>query len=133
MDKLPALLTFLRVFRRHYLSNLLPVLVLEVLHELAVLDHESEQAVLEQVRLVVLPLGQSSLTLRRIVALVQQLLEDVHGVLVRYDAAAIELVLSVAELDDVLASLPLTVGLGFSRRHVAQTAALGAIHVDDGL
>ena len=133
MNKLPTFLTFLRVFSRNYLGNLLPVLVLEVLHELTVLDHEREQAVLEEVRLVVLPLGESSLALRRIVALVQKLLEDVHGVLVRYDTSAIELVLFVAELDDVLASLPLTVGLGFSRRLIALSATLSAIHGAAGL
>lgn len=82
LDELPAFLTFLCVFRWHNLGNLLPVSIFEVLHKLTILDHESEQTVLEQVRLVVFPLRQGPLALSRIIPLIYQLFEYFHGVLV---------------------------------------------------
>ena len=53
-------------------------------------------------RLVVLPLSQGPQALSRILLLFEQLIENLHGLLIGYDALAIKLVLPVFESDDIL-------------------------------
>ena len=61
--------------------------------------------------LIILPLRECPLTLRRILFLVQELVEDLHRLLIRYDAFAIELVFSVPEANDVV-DAPLAASTG---------------------
>ena len=76
--------------------------MVEVLYKLGVLHHVGEEPVLEQMRLVVLPLCERPLTLSGVVALVEQLLEDLHGMLVRNDSLTVELILTITEADNVV-------------------------------
>ena len=61
---------------------MLPVLLVEVFNVFLILDHEGEETVLEEMSLIVFPLGQSPLALGRILLLVDQLIEDLHCLLV---------------------------------------------------
>ena len=76
--------------------------MVEVLYKLGVLYHVGEEPVLEQMRLIVLPLCERPLTLSGVVALVEQLLEDLHGMLVRNDSFTVELILTITEADNVV-------------------------------
>lgn len=82
LNEQPSLVAFLSVLRRHDLGYLVPVLLVEVFDVFGILDHESEETVLEEMSLVVFPLGQSPLALGRILLLVDQLVEDLHSLLV---------------------------------------------------
>lgn len=59
--------------------------------------------------LVILPLCEGPLTLSGILLFVEQLVEYLHGLLVRNDSTAIELVFSVPEPNDVVHSTFATV------------------------
>ena len=61
---------------------MLPVLLVEVFNVFLILDHEGEETVLEEMSLVVFPLGEGPLALGRILLLVDQLVEDLHSLLV---------------------------------------------------
>lgn len=106
-------MTLLGILGGHNLCNLFPVLVIELFDKLGILDHEGKQSILEQMCLIILPLSKSSLTLCGIFLLVEELVEYFHGLFVRYDALAVELVLSVSEPDDVVdACASLAAGAG---------------------
>lgn len=57
LDEEPSLVAFLGVLCRDNLCDLLPIIIIKVFDELGVLDHESEEAILEQMRLIILPLS----------------------------------------------------------------------------
>lgn len=82
--------------------------------------------------LIILPLGQCPLALRGIFLLVEELLEDFHGLLIRNDSLAVKLVFTITEPDDVV-NAPLAAhdsGAGSTDRlivlvrHVLQDLAL---------
>ena len=52
--------------------------------------------------LVILPLRKCSLTLSRVFFLVEELVKYLHGLFIRNNALAIELVLAVSEPDNVV-------------------------------
>ena len=52
--------------------------------------------------LIIFPLSQSSQTLRRILLLLKQLVEYFHGLVIRNDSLAIELILPILEPNDIL-------------------------------
>lgn len=95
-------MALLGVLGRHNLGDLFPVLVIKLLYELGILDHEREKTILEQMCLVILPLCECPLTLCWVLFLIKKLVKDLHGLLVGYDAFAIELILSVPEPYDVV-------------------------------
>ena len=90
-----------RILRGHDLRYLLPIIVIEVLHKLRVLDQESKKSILKQMSLIILPLCQGPQTLRRILLLLEQLVEYLHSLVIRNDPLAIELILPILEPDDV--------------------------------
>lgn len=102
LDEEPPFMAFPCVLGRDDFGNLFPIIVVEIFNEFGVLYHEGEEAVLEQVSLVIFPLGQRSETLRRIFLLFEQLVEYFHGLFVRNDPLAVELVLPVLEPDHIL-------------------------------
>lgn len=75
-------MTFFGILCGNNLSDLLPVSILKVLYELRILDHVSEESVLEQMSLIVLPLSECPQTLSRIFLLFEQLIEYLHGLLI---------------------------------------------------
>lgn len=101
LNEQPSLVALSGVFGRHYFCNLLPIIIVEVLHELRVLHHEGKETILKQMSLVVLPLGQSAKTLRWVLLLFEQFVEYLHGLLIGNNALSIELVLSILEPDHV--------------------------------
>jgi hypothetical protein len=52
--------------------------------------------------LIILPLCKRPLTLCRILLLIEKLVKDLHRLLIRYDALAIELIFSISEPNDVI-------------------------------
>lgn len=82
LNEQPSFIAFLSVLGWDDLSNLLPVLLVEIFHVLRVLDHEGEETVLEQMSFVVLPLSECSLRLSWVLLLIQKLIEDLHGLFV---------------------------------------------------
>ena len=64
-------MAFSGVFSWHDFGDLLPIVVVEVFNKFGVFYHEGEEAILEQMRLVILPLRQSSQTLSRIFLLLK--------------------------------------------------------------
>ena len=95
-------MTFFGILCGNNLSDLLPVSILKVLYELRILDHVSEESVLEQMSLIVLPLSECPQTLSRIFLLFEQLIEYLHGLLIWNYAFAIKLILSIFEPDHIL-------------------------------
>jgi hypothetical protein len=59
-------MTFSSIFRWNNLRYLLPVIIIKILNKLGILDHICKESILKQMRLIILPLRQSSQTLRRI-------------------------------------------------------------------
>lgn len=90
-----------RILRGHDFRDLLPIIVIEVLHKLRVLDQESKKSILKQMSLIILPLCQGPQTLRRVLLLLEQLVEYLHSLVIRNDPLAIELILPILEPDDV--------------------------------
>lgn len=102
LDEEPPLLALLPVLGGYDLGHLFPVVAGEVLDIHVVLDDVGKQPVLEQVRLVLLPLSLRPLALVGVLLFLQQLFVDLHGLLIRDDAIAEELVLAVLESDNVV-------------------------------
>ena len=69
--KQPSLLALLGILGRHNFRDLLPVRISQFLNKLLILDHESKQPILEQMRLIILPLSECPLALRRVLLLVK--------------------------------------------------------------
>lgn len=101
LDEQPSFVAFAGVFGWHDFGDLFPVSIIKIFNELRVLDHKRKEPILEQMRLIVLPLGQRAQALRRILLLLQQLVEYFHCLLVRDDTFPVELVLSVFEADHI--------------------------------
>ena len=95
-------MALLCVFGRYNFGNLLPIVVVKILNELGILNHEGKESILEEVRLIILPLSQRAQRLSRILLLFEEFIEYFHGLLIRNDAFAVELVLTVFEPDNVL-------------------------------
>jgi hypothetical protein len=55
-------------------------------------------------RLIVLPLGQGPLTMCRVLFLVEEFIENFHGLLIRDDALTIKLVFPVTESNHIICS-----------------------------
>ena len=104
LNEQPSLVAFSGILGGYDLRDLLPIVVVEIFNEFGVLHHVREEAVLEEVRLVIFPLSQSPQTLRGIFLLFEQLVKDLHGLLVGNDAFTVELVLPVFEPDHILKS-----------------------------
>lgn len=88
-------MAFLSILSWHNLSNLIPVIVIEVFYEFRVLDNKGEESILEQMCFIVFPLGKCSQRLCWILLLLEKLVEDFHCLLIGYDSFSIELVFAV--------------------------------------
>jgi hypothetical protein len=95
-------MALLGILSRYNLCNLIPVLIIELFDKLGILNHKRKQPILEQMRLIILPLSECPLALCWILLLVEELVKDFHRLLIRYDTLAIELVLSIPEANDVV-------------------------------
>ena len=102
LNKEPSLIALFCILSRHYLSDLVPVLVIELLDVLGVFDHKCEKAILEKMRFIILPLSESPLALRWILLLIEELVKYLHGLFVGDNSFTVKLVLSVPELNDVV-------------------------------
>lgn len=58
LDEKPSFVTLFGVLGWYNFGDLLPIVVVEVFHEFGVLDHERKEAILKQMCLIILPLGQ---------------------------------------------------------------------------
>ena len=57
LDEEPPFMAFSSILGRHNLRDLLPVVIIKIFHKFGVFDHEGEEAILEQMGLIILPLG----------------------------------------------------------------------------
>ena len=114
LDEKPSFVALFGVFSWDNFSDLLPIIVVEIFNELRVLNHEGEEAILEQMGFIVFPLSQRSQALRGILLLLEQFIENLHGLLIGNDSLAVELVFFVFEPDDILQVVANTLAEAFA-------------------
>lgn len=102
LNEQPSLLTLLGVFSRDNFGNLKPVIIIKLFDRFGILNHEGEEAVLEEMGLVIFPLSEGTERLCGIFLLLKKFIKDLHCLLIRNNAFAVELVFFVFESDDVI-------------------------------